>query len=300
MAKLLTYWMGQTALPDHWTSLGRDFKKVEISCKLNDAKVRWCRRKKKGPPTSGYLYFEMSFNHISGPALMRAEVRIAVQSSSKVCVGPVAPERALGPRDPPTRQRSVTNTAELNPRGGGGGFTASLGRLMRHTHTQSSTTQPLFFRSRIRAENEAEFAWGRTMPDDTSGLWREFAGAVIFWKERQDREQHVPDKVTVSVSVVCKIDRCFFARFKSKQPERIQINTTWGRLISDREFENLTMNLQEDILERNEELKGTGELTPLSCCIFRLTNASSVMGLWGLAVLQKQEGAACIGAQIFV
>lgn len=75
-----TLWISRTALPDYWVSLGQDFKKVEISWKLSKSRTRWCQANRKRPPTGGYLYSEMSFNHVSGPHLMNAEVCITLQS----------------------------------------------------------------------------------------------------------------------------------------------------------------------------------------------------------------------------
>ena len=262
MQKLLrTVWIGQAAVPDYWTSLGQDFKKVEIPCKLSRSRTRWCRPDRRQPPTGGYLYFEMSFNHVSGPALMSATVRINLQSSPRVSMGSTAPEGPLGPRDPPTRQRSVTDTAEFNPRGGGGGFSGSLGSLSRQTRTQSSTRDSWFFRSSNCGGSEAKFDWGRSTSEDTTGLWRGFAGAIVFWEERQGQEQDGLERVTVSVSVTCKIKRCFFARIKGKHLQQIQVDTTWGELIDNHRFGNLMTALQGDIVSRNGELEVIGELT---------------------------------------
>lgn len=265
MDKFWTLWISQTALPDCWVSLGQDFKKVEISCKLSKSRTRWCQPNRRRPPTGGYLYSEMSFNHMSGPPLMNAEVRITLQSSPRVYMGSTAPESPLGPRAPPARQRSVTNTAELSPRGGGGGFSGSLGTLRRQTRTQSSTTDSWFFRSINCGGSEAKFDWGRTTAEDTTGLWREFAGAVIFWKEQQGQNQDGIRTVTVSVSVTCKIKRCMFARFRGKYPKQVQVDTTWGESMDDRDFGILRNNFQESVVQRNRELEATGEFTLLGC-----------------------------------
>lgn len=174
-------------------------------------------------------------------------------------MGSTAYESPLGPRAPPTRQRSVTNTAELSPRGGGDGFSGSLGTLGRQTRTQSSTTDSWFFRSSNCGGSETKFEWERTAPKDTTGLWREFAGAVIFWKEQPGQNQDGVRTVLVSVPVTCKVKRCLFARFRGKHPQQVQVDTTWGESVDDRDFGILRHNLPESVVRRNRELEATGE-----------------------------------------